>query len=70
MTEVVRILRTVAEELVEMAKSSMPKIREGEKICREWFCDGVYSRETTFKDKTFLAQFDFRQRKLTRFSPI
>ena len=58
----IMILRSVAEELAELALSSVPKIRSGEKIKREWLKDGVYNRETTFEGKNFLAQFDFKTR--------
>ena len=55
-------LFTVAKELAELAKSSMPELREGELIKREWLTDGIYYRETVFDGKTYQATFDFRQR--------
>ena len=57
------VLLAVAEELAELAKSNMPKIRNGEKIDREWFQNGVYYRETSYDGEIFRASFDFRQRK-------
>lgn len=60
MSAAIIILIRVAEELAELAKNSIPKIRNGEKICREWLKDGVYCRESLFNGKTFLAQFDFK----------
>ena len=32
----------VEQELAELAKSSMPEIRKGEKMKREWLQDGIY----------------------------
>lgn len=55
-------LFTVAKELAELAKSSMPELREDELIKREWLTDGIYYRETVFNGKTYQATFDFRQR--------
>ena len=55
-------LLTVAEELAELAKSSIPKLRDGELIRREWLRDGIYCRETTFNGTTYQATFDFKQR--------
>ena len=55
-------LFAVATELGELAKSSMPEIREGEVINREWLENGVYYRETALNDRLYLASFNFRQR--------
>jgi len=59
-----RAFFTVAKELAELAKSSMPEIRKGETIKREWLQDGVYYRETVYDGKIHQARFDFRQRKI------
>lgn len=64
MKNALRVLFAVAEELAELARSSVPAIRKGEKIQREWLDNGVYYRETLFNSETFLARFDFRQRKV------
>ena len=66
MTAATSVLLAVATELAQQAKSSMPEIREGERIQREWYENGVYYRETALDDKLFLSQFDFRQRKSRR----
>ena len=62
MKKALTALFTVAEELAKLAKSSLPEIREGEVINREWLKDGIYCRETIFDGKVYKAQFDFRQR--------
>ncbi len=56
------VLLAVAKELAQTAKDSLPKLREGEKIQREWLTDGVYYRETTLDGDTYLNQYDFRQK--------
>ncbi len=55
-------LFAVAKELAELAKSSTPKLRDGELIRCEWLRDGIYCRETTFNSITYQATFDFKQR--------
>ena len=60
------VLFAVATELANQAKDSLPELREGEKVQREWFEDGIYKRLTTFEGRTFLSQFDFRQKKSRR----
>ena len=57
------ILVKVAEELAELARSSVPKLRDGERIKREWLDKGVYYRETVFCGEKFLARFNLKQRK-------
>ena len=52
----------VARELADTAKSSLPELRDGEKIQQEWLKDGIYCRETVLNGKTFRAAYDFRQR--------
>lgn len=63
MTPTSAVLFAVATELANLARDSLPEMREGEEICREWYDSGVYYRETSYKGKTFISQFDFRQRK-------
>lgn len=64
MKNALRILFSVAEELAELARSSVPAIRKDEQVQREWLEDGIYYRETLFKGQTFLSQFDFKRRNL------
>ncbi len=66
MTAAPAVLLAIAIELAEAAKDSMPKIREGERVRREWFRNGVYNRETMLNGDVYLAQYDFRQRKCRR----
>lgn len=61
MPTLVAILLKVANELEQLAKSSMPK----GKVVREWFSDGVYYREIILNGKKVLSRFDFRSRSLT-----
>ena len=60
----IAILLSIAQELEDLAKNSVPKIREGEIVKREWLEDGVYYRETIFDSKLYQAQFDFKKRKI------
>ena len=48
----------------------MPKLREGERIQREWYKNGVYYRETTLDGETYQSQYDFRQRKSRRMAVV
>ena len=57
------ILLRIAEEIAELARSSVPKLRDGEQIKREWLDNGVYYRETVFCGEKFLARFNLKQRK-------
>ncbi len=66
MITAISVLLAVAAELADLAKASMPEMREGERILREWYESGVYYRETSLGDKLFLCQYDFRQRKSRR----
>ena len=52
----------VATELAELALNNMPKLKKGESIIREWLKDGIYCQERLLDGKTYLAQFDFKQR--------
>lgn len=60
------VLYAVATELAKLAKDSLPKLRNGEEVLREWYDSGVYYRETSLNGKVFISQFDFRQRKSRR----
>lgn len=60
----VRVLFAVATELAELARSSVPKLRGGEKITREWLDKGVYHRESVLNGKVFHAGYDFHERKV------
>ena len=62
-TVISTVLYAIAEELAKKAMDSLPKIREGEEIQKEWYENGVYYRETSFDGKTYLSQYDFRQNK-------
>ncbi len=66
MTAAPAVLLAVATELAKTAKDSMPKMREGEYVKREWFDNGIYNRETVLNSDVYLAQYDFRQRKCRR----
>lgn len=44
MTAASAVLFAVATELVDLAKSSMPEMRETEKIQREWYDNGKIGR--------------------------
>ena len=66
MTEISSVLLAVATELAELAKNSMPVLRKGEVVLREWFKDGIFYRETNLKGCKYVAEFNFRQRKTCR----
>ena len=55
------VLFAVANGLAQTAKDSLPELRDGERIKREWFSDGVYYRETVFDGEIFTSQYDFRR---------
>ena len=59
-------LIAVAKELAARARGSMPELQEGEQVVREWYKNGVYSRETMLNGETFLSQYDFRQKTCRR----
>lgn len=63
MTPVSAALFAVATELAKSAKESLPEMRDGEELRREWYNDGIYYRETAYQGKRFLSQYDFRQRE-------
>ncbi len=66
MTQASLVLLAVATELSELAKASLPALREGETVQREWFKDATFYRETDMDGQKFLAQFNFPQRKSRR----
>ena len=66
MSQAAIVLLSVANELSELAKNSMPVLRKGEVIRREWFKDATLYRETDLKGRRFIAEFNFRQRKSCR----
>ena len=61
-----RILYAVAEELSELAKNSLPALREDEIILREWFKNANLYRETKLNGQKYIAKFNFLQRKSDR----
>ncbi len=65
MTPASAALYAVAKELAQTAKDSLPELRDGERVLREWYTDGVYYRETAFNGETFISQYNFRQREST-----
>lgn len=42
MTPVSAAIYAVAKELAQKAKDSLPELRDGEQVLREWYTDGVY----------------------------
>lgn len=63
MTQVSAALFAVATELAKLAKESLPEMRDGEKLCREWYDKGIYYRKTVYNGKVFVGQYDFRKRE-------
>ena len=66
MSAVPSVLQAVAKELASMAKNSLPELRTGERIRREWYENGVFYRETDLDGAIFVSLFDCRQRKSCR----
>lgn len=64
MKNALRVLFVVAEELAEKARSSVPKLRDGEVVTREWLVDGVYHRETALGGTTYHSMYSFHERKV------
>lgn len=60
------VLIAVAKELSELAKRSLPVLRKGETVQREWFKDATFYRETNWNGQRFIAEFNFQQRKSRR----
>ena len=60
------VLIAIAGELANTAKSNLPKSRDGERVQREWYKNGIYYRETVYKNEVYVSQFDFRKRKSRR----
>ena len=58
-----QVLLAVATELSELARTSLPALREGETVQREWFKDATFYRETNLNGHRFIAKFNFLQRK-------
>ena len=63
MKQTLLVLFAVATELSELAKASLPALREGETVQREWFENATFYRETNLDGQKFMAQFNFHQRK-------
>ena len=59
-----QVLLAIATELSELAKASLPALRKGETVRHEWFENATLYRETTLDGQTFIAQFNFPQRKV------
>ena len=57
-TAIAAVLLAVANELAQKAKDSLPELRNGEVIKREWLDNGIYYRETSLG----ISQYDFKQR--------
>lgn len=70
MTAAPEVLLAIAAELAKSAKESLPKLRDGERIQREWLADGIYYRETLFNGEVFRSQYDFKQRKSRRVAVV
>lgn len=60
--EVLNVLFAVASELAQEAKSNLPELRTGEQITSECFTNGVYRRETRYKGRLLISEYDFKQR--------
>lgn len=63
MTAASAVLFAVATELAKEAQDALPKLRDGERVQREWLDNGIYYRETSYNGENFISQFNFRQRK-------
>ena len=61
----IRALLSVASELAQQAKNSMPHLRNGEVIIREWLKGGEYYRETVYDNKKLLTKYDFARRTVS-----
>lgn len=70
MTAAPAVLLAVATELAKEAKASLPELRNGETVQREWFENGIYYRETVFDGELFKSQYDFKQRKSRRVAVV
>lgn len=60
------VLQSIATEIAEYAKKSLPVLREGETVESEWLENGTFYRKTNLNGTVYLSQYDFRQRKSCR----
>ena len=54
-------LVSVAQEIAQRAKDSMPPLQENEVIKREWLADGAYHRETELDGRRFISSYNFKE---------
>ena len=63
MKQTAKTIIQIAEELTDLAKTSMPKLRDGKVVQRETFENGIYRRETVYENTRYIAEYDFRSRE-------
>ena len=66
MSQISIVLLAIATELSKLAKNSLPALQEGETVQREWLKNETFYRETNLNGQSFIAKFDFLQRKSQR----
>lgn len=66
MSAVPAVFLAVAQELAGQAKASLPKLREDEKVLREYYANGIFYQETALNGEIFRSSYNFRQRKAAR----
>lgn len=66
MTPFAKTMLVIAEELAAQARSSMPKLLDGEQVIGEQFENGIYTRKSILGGTVFLSQYDFRQKAVRR----
>lgn len=54
-------LISIAQEMAQRAKDSLPALRENEVIKREWLADGAFHRETELEGRRFISSFNFKE---------
>ena len=57
------VLCEIAQEIANRAKRELPPLNIGETVKREWIEKGIYYRETEISGCSFLASYDFGQKK-------
>ncbi len=60
------VLKSIASELAETAKNSMPSLSNAETVVREWLVDSRYYRAIAKGNKVYYLCYDFELKKVFR----
>ena len=60
-------LFSTAKEIAKQAENSMPKLKKGEVVKREWLKNEVYYRITVLNGVRYRAEYNFKTKKACQF---